>query len=319
VVRRLVGLVGVIALALGVTGCPDLGVVGDGTSISVGRSSAGFIIDGARIPDSGEGFFTREVWRQRGVRYGTDEMIDLLVGVSRRMYRQVNREVRLVIADISLKGGGPALAWHRSHQNGRDVDLCFYMRDAQGKAMEPDMMRQFDKAPDERIVAKDGSGITVDIPRMWMFFKELVTAHEAAVQWVFMYEPISVKVVEYGTSINEPEAIVQRVRKTLLQPKDAMRHDDHMHVRLYCAIEDRAYGCKDFGPMALLEEREQEFAAMGGAIVAALGGALPALTTGIPTDESTKTSAGRLRPNPAALRALGRLVHKPLDRLQLRR
>ncbi|MBX3161977.1 MAG: penicillin-insensitive murein endopeptidase [Deltaproteobacteria bacterium] len=318
--RHLVSTWGVTAIAaVGLTACAELGVVSDGTSISVGKPSKGYIIDGARIPDKGEGFFTREVWQQRGVRYGTDEMVDLLTGVARRMYEKVNRETRIVIADISKKGGGPAEQWHRSHQAGRDVDLLFYVRDARGKPMEPDLMRLFDKAPDERLLAKDGSGITIDVPRTWLFVKELVTAHEAAVQWIFVYEAIAVKLVEYGTSINEPEAIIQRVRNTLLQPKDAMRHDDHMHVRLYCTPEDRRLGCRDIGSMANLEEREQEHAAMGGAILAAMGGALPALTTGVPAAGTAKVSAAASRPNPASLRALGRFVYTHLDRFQLRR
>src|SRR5262245_39224514 len=88
-----------VVLAL-LAGCAELGVVGDGTSISVGRPSNGRIIDGARIPSSGEGFFTREIWATRGQRYGTDELIDLLVAVSRRMV-PVAGGTRLVVADLS--------------------------------------------------------------------------------------------------------------------------------------------------------------------------------------------------------------------------
>src|SRR5262249_31563645 len=58
-VRRLFVLASVMALG----GCVELGVVGDGTSISTGRASRGRIIDGVRMPDRGEGFFTRDAWR----------------------------------------------------------------------------------------------------------------------------------------------------------------------------------------------------------------------------------------------------------------
>ena len=33
------------------------------------------------------------------------------------------------------------------------------------------------------------------------------------------------------------------------QPSDAEVHDDHMHVRLYCAPGDRSLGCVDKGPV----------------------------------------------------------------------
>src|ERR1700759_2073215 len=80
--------------------CAERGVVSDGTSISVGKPSGGYLIDGVRLPDRGEGFVTREVWRARDNRYGTDELIDLLAGVAQRMHRQVS-DVNLVIADLS--------------------------------------------------------------------------------------------------------------------------------------------------------------------------------------------------------------------------
>ena len=33
------------------------------------------------------------------------------------------------------------------------------------------------------------------------------------------------------------------------QPSDAEVHDDHMHVRFYCAPADRRLGCVDKGPV----------------------------------------------------------------------
>ena len=49
-----------VALALlALAGCAELGVISDGTSISVGKPSRGHLIDGSRLPDRGEGFTTR--------------------------------------------------------------------------------------------------------------------------------------------------------------------------------------------------------------------------------------------------------------------
>ena len=138
-VRRLLVFASLIAAG----GCVELGVVGDGTSISTGRASKGRIIDGVRMPDRGEGFFTRDAWRDRGNRYGTQELVDLLIGVSRRVHAKVP-DTRIVIADLSARGGGDVKAWHRSHQSGRDVDICFFQRDASGKSVEPETMRHFD-------------------------------------------------------------------------------------------------------------------------------------------------------------------------------
>lgn len=242
-----------LALAAMLAGCAELGVVSDGTSISVGKPSRGYLIQASRLPDRGEGYVTREVWRARDNRYGTDELIDLIVGVSRRMQQQ-GTDVNLVVADLSGKGGGERLAFHRSHQTGRDADLLYYMRDAGGRSVEPDAMHVFNAAGR----ARDGSGLVVDVPRTWLLVRELITAPEAAVQWVFMYQPLANKLIEYGEQIGEPEAVIARARRTLRQPGDSARHDDHMHVRVYCSAADRAYGCVDIGPMDVLAEREAE-------------------------------------------------------------
>jgi penicillin-insensitive murein endopeptidase len=248
-------------------GCAELGVVSDNTSISVGKPNHGYLIDGARLPDQGEGFTTRELWIQRDNRYGTDEMIDLVIGVSRRMSAH-EKDVRLVIADLSSRGGGGAFAFHRSHQSGRDADFLYPVRDASGKPVEPDAMHKFNG----RGRSYDGSGLSLDVPRTWQLVKDLVTAPEAPVQFIFMYEPIAGLLIDHARAIGEPEAVIVHVRRALRQPGDSARHDDHMHVRIYCSSYDRPYGCVDIGPMDLLAEHEAAGAAPPIELVNAKGG-----------------------------------------------
>ena len=240
--------------------CAELGVVSDGTSISVGKPSKGYLIDGARLPDRGEGYTSRDVWIQRNNRFGTDELIDLVTGVARRLTAKV-KDAKLVVADLSSRGGGGVGEFHRSHQSGRDADLLYYMRDADGKPFEADAMHKFDA----RGRATDGSGLTIDVPRTWLLVKELVDAPEATVQYIFCYEPIAQLLLEHAKKIGEPDAVIAKVRLALKQPGDSARHDDHLHVRVYCAPSDRAYGCQDIGPMDLLEERQAESYALGNA------------------------------------------------------
>ncbi len=247
--------VAVLALAsvTALGGCAELGVVTDGSSVSYGRPSRGYLIDGVKLPDKGDGFTTRETWSLRGNRYGTNELVVLLKNVAKRMKKKA-RDTRLVIADLSSRGGGAAHTFHRSHQSGRDVDILYYMRDAEGKPFEADAMRVFDR----KLAAKDGSGITVDVPRTWNLVKELLTADEAVVQYIFMYQPIAEKVIEYAQAQKEDPVIVARAIRACRQPGDSAPHNDHMHVRIYCPAEDRAFGCVDIGPLELLAEREAE-------------------------------------------------------------
>jgi len=289
------------------TGCVELGVISDGTSISVGRPSDGWIIAPVRLPDQGPGFTTRDVWRTRNQRYGTDELIDLVVAVSGRMRTKV-RDVRIVIADLSGPGGGEARMWHRSHQSGRDVDLLPYMRDPEGRPYEPDAMHVFDANG----VATDGSGITLDVPRTWKLVRELLTAPEATVQWVFMYQPLADKLIAHAEQIQEPEALISKARRALKQPGDSARHDDHMHVRVYCSTADKIQGCLDIGPMDLLVEREHEM--LTSPVLAAIGagdspaaedrGRAPAAAPASPELVSQVTPAL----SAADLRSLGRIL-----------
>ncbi len=241
----------VVAALVGslVCGCVELGLIEDGTSISMGKPSGGYLVAGRRLPNQGEGFTTKEIWRTRGVRYGTDELIDLLTAVGRQLARTPGE--RLVVADLSTRNGGEARRWHRSHQSGRDVDLVYFMRDAQGKPMEADVMRVFD----ENGLARDGTGITIDIPRTWELVRSLLTSREAIVQRLFMFEPFAVKLLEHAVAKGEPDVLIARARLVMKQPSDSARHDDHIHVRVYCSDRDRGYGCVDIGPMEPLMER----------------------------------------------------------------
>ena len=306
-----------LALVVILAGCAELGVVSYATSISVGRASRGYLLEGARLPDSGEGLTTRDVWRARDNRYGTDELVDLLVGVSRRMQRQVP-EVRLVVADLSGVGGGERRAFHRSHQTGRDVDLLYYMRDAAGQPFEPDAMHTFNRWAR----STDGSRVMIDVPRTWLLIKELLTAPEAAVQWIFMYQPIAERLIDYAEQSGEPPELIARARRTVKQPSDSARHDDHLHVRVYCATADRGYGCVDTGPMEMLADHASEPSPVD-ALMAALttaapsGGALasadPAAAAPAPAAPSDARGPADRGGVPSAIRGAAPATVGPLD------
>ena len=318
-----------VLCALAGGACAELGTaLPDGTSISVGKPSHGGLIDGVRLPDDGEGFTTRAVWKARGNRYGTDELVDLITGVGRRLATQV-KDVKLVVADLSSDRGGASYLWHRSHQNGRDVDLVYFMRDKDGKPFEADAMHVFDA----RGRARDGSGLTVDVPRTWLLVRELVMAPEAPVQFIFMYEPIAWMLIEHAQKIGEPPAVIARARRALKQPGDSARHDDHLHVRVYCTDHDREFGCVDLGPMELYAEHEAE-RARGGDLATAVAllvtdhGAVPGAGPAQGGGEVAATAAAALTPAGTAafaapmvateLRSLGRLLRTKTDRVYLR-
>jgi penicillin-insensitive murein endopeptidase len=260
----------VAAATVAASGCAQLGLIGDGTSVSVGWTSDGRTVDPARLPDAGEGYWTPPTWRLRGARYGSDELVDLIAAVGRRVAAG-DRRVRLGVADLSSARGGD-VDHHASHESGRDVDLLLFYTDAAGRPVQSDAMVVL--SPEG--VSASGA-LKLDVRRSWALIRALVTAREAEVQRIFFAEPLIQLVLDHARAIGEPEAIVQRARDTLRQPSDSAPHDDHMHVRIFCPTADIAYGCIDSGVMDVQGKEPPRLAALTPEQRAALTEPMPAM------------------------------------------
>ncbi len=224
-----------------ITSCAEIGVVSDGSSVSYGAANGGKLLDGARMPNRGPGFAVYAQWQVRGLRYGTDELITLLMEVSDGM--QQFGGPPLGIGDLSFADGGSAAPHHRSHQSGRDVDLLLYVVDGKGKPMVSNAMLLVDD--DGRVAG--GAGLRLDVKRMWALVKQFMVAQAADVQHLFLAEPLIQLVLDHARMIGEPAAVVERARELMSQPAPNVPHNDHMHVRIYCSDEDARRGCIDFG------------------------------------------------------------------------
>jgi penicillin-insensitive murein DD-endopeptidase len=222
-------------------GCAELGVVGDGTTVSHGTANAGKLLDGVRLPDKGDGYAVYALWRQRGLRYGTNELIALVIEVAAQL--RTPSGPPLAVGDLSFAGGGGAIPHHKSHQSGRDVDLLLYMVDAKGRSFASTTMG---------IVGDDGqladaTGPRLDVARTWSLVKALMNARAAEVQHIFLYEPLIQLVLDFARQHAEPLSVVERARELMSQPAVNAPHNDHMHVRIYCSEVDALQGCVDFG------------------------------------------------------------------------
>lgn len=235
------GVVGLLA------GCPRHGIVDDGTSVSFGPANRGKLVNPARIPRRGVGFWSPPRWHNRGLRFGTDEMIDLITYAGRRMVDQAPRGV-IGIADISRRRGGPS-AWHRSHQTGRDVDLLFFATGADGKPVQMRSMPRFrdDGTAIINAADPDQQPLVFDVARNWRLIKILIQNPIAQVQYVFVSNGLKQLLIDHALVNREPTELVLQASHLLRQPTRSLPHDDHFHVRIYCADHDRALGCIDRG------------------------------------------------------------------------
>jgi penicillin-insensitive murein DD-endopeptidase len=276
--------------------CFGPGLLTDGTSVSFGSAAEGALRDGSRLPVDGDGWEVPPSWRHRQANYGTDELVDALVRAGRRLARE-HAGSRVQYGDISPRGGGGS-ARHRSHQNGRDVDIFLFGADEKGKPLGPlDAMVPF--GADGRSKSwKDGDGNTrvawgrrFDDARNWATVRALLTDPGVEVQWIFLHDALIKRLLAWAAEKNEDPELVARAAAVLAQPARALPHDDHMHLRVYCDPADVPFGCVDRGPVRWVKKHQKYLGTRALAdesgLVGRGGAKLPALLRWLAVSPST--------------------------------
>jgi len=145
------------------------------------------------------------------------------------------------VGDLAAPNGG-AIPGHRSHRNGLDADLAFFVLDERGQPLAPSASLPFDRKGEAR---RDGRRVTFDVARNYTLVEALVADDQAAVQWIFVSTALASRLVAHGRTEKRPARLLERLTSVLHQPSDSAPHDDHFHVRLRCPPE--AAGCTDLG------------------------------------------------------------------------
>ena len=115
-------------------------------SISLGLPYQGRLIDGVQLPAESPLWTTWDPALDRVPdrdyrRYGSAKLIHLLISVAQAYHDANPTAPRLVIGDLSRRGGGP-LDEHESHQNGLDADIYYPRTD--GRELAPTTLQQVD-------------------------------------------------------------------------------------------------------------------------------------------------------------------------------
>ncbi len=229
----------------------------DFSSASLGTSGDGTLRHPAELPFEGDGYAVPPPWRTRHANYGTDT----LVGAVARAARAVEREApggSAAVGDLSHRAGGGSVQ-HRSHQDGRDVDIFYYALDGAGRpARLTEAMLHF--GPDGRAFrwsppqgirppARPVPDDRFDARRNWAFVRALLSDPDAEVQWIFMQRSLGASLLREAAAAGDDPALLARAAYIIHEPSDSEPHDDHMHVRFYCDPGDRRLGCADRGPV----------------------------------------------------------------------
>lgn len=211
-------------------------------TISVGASDQGYLIRAMPLPDQGQGF--RRVRPEDSTRYGSETLIRAIEDVARSVDDAFPGGYPLRVGDLSSPHGGAHLR-HRSHRAGRDADLLFYVRDTGGLPSRGAGWMGFD-----RFGLATGSGRTFvfDEARNWHLVKTLLLDPNARVKWLFCSDDIKTRLLRYASRHEQSAEAIVRATWVLHEPGRGDSHDDHFHLRVGCAREERAFGCEEKAP-----------------------------------------------------------------------
>lgn len=184
-------------------------------AVAAGRPNRGFLYNGVPLQDDGVRFRLEEPENA----FGTAETIAGLVAAVDEVHRLFPATKPLSVGHISRAGGG-WLRPHKSHQNGRDVDLGFYYSDDSRwyRAATPD---------------------NLDVARTWA----LVSAMErsAGLEYVFVDRSLHDTLRRHAEAIGEPAAFIEYMFDGPMPERGpiirhARGHLTHLHVRFASPI-----------------------------------------------------------------------------------
>ncbi len=177
-------------------------------SISVGFVESGRMVNSVRVPEDKDWIVVSPE-----LAWATQETVDYLTKAIREVRAQYPKAPPLRVNQLSSRDGG-YLRPHKSHQNGRDVDLGFYYPTA-----EPIRAREREKY--------------IDLELNWALIKSLAT--HADVQMILVDKRVQKVLYDYALRKGENkewlDSLFNAGAKSLI--KHAKRHRDHFHVRFF--------------------------------------------------------------------------------------
>ena len=177
-------------------------------SVSVGFVQSGRMINSVRFPDSPDWTVVspEKAWT-------TSETVDYLTRVIRELRSRFPQAPLLRVNQISAKDGG-YIRPHKSHQNGRDVDLGFYY-------------------PNGNPVHVRARENYIDLTMNWALIRTLVTLTD--VQVILVDRRVQKVLYDFALKSGEDKAWLDSLfhegENSLI--KHARGHRDHFHVRFF--------------------------------------------------------------------------------------
>jgi Penicillin-insensitive murein endopeptidase len=222
----------VAAIALGTATAGNVGAAEPGGgAISLGYPNAGRLVDGRQF-HSTPYMVTVPSHANSRVRWALPGLLSV---VARRFPGSV-----LEIGELSRHDGGP-IASHLSHQNGRDADVGFYLVDLDGEPVRAETFLRCYGSGDGR----DDPTVRFDEKRNWAFVRAVLEDTHYEVRQIFIYAPLRARLLAYAAKIGAPHDLRAKAAAAMMQPANALPHDDHFHIRISCPADQIEAGCSD--------------------------------------------------------------------------
>lgn len=206
-----------------------------GSTISQGISDAGSYVSGvARSVRNrfysgiemiqGYGYTMIRAWR--GSNWGTKPLVDGLRAIAAYMRGSGKAQTNLAIGDISSANGGK-LGGHASHQTGRDVDIGFYMFDAQsGQPVDGEFVK-FSQGRDGFTGWMGNRKVRFDSQKNWDLVQSILNHPDPNFRPtnIFIADGLKAQILRAGGS--SPD-VPRAARLMSYWPG----HDNHLHLRV---------------------------------------------------------------------------------------
>jgi penicillin-insensitive murein endopeptidase len=200
------------------------------SSQSIGHVNAGRLVHGVRLYCAND----KELrclpgWTHR---WGTTDLVTLLRRTGHAVWEK--QHLQLGVGDLSAERGGP-IPRHASHQSGRDVDIAFFVLDANDKNVASNDYIGF--RDDGRAIASPA--LRFDTKKNWTVVAALVSG-PVRVQHIFVSNGLRNLLLAYGRAMGASADVLARAARAMHQPGGAAPHANHFHVRIACPADSTA-------------------------------------------------------------------------------
>jgi penicillin-insensitive murein DD-endopeptidase len=162
------------------------------------------------------------------VRWGLEPLVTMIDRAARTVRRQFPDSITSV-GHLSREGGG-GVERHRSHESGRDADIGFFVRGANGRELLATHFVQF--RGDATAVGWPGAYF--DDAKNWTLVAAMLGDESAHVTHIFVAAPLRARLLAFAERVGAPVSARVRAAEVMQQPHGTLPHDDHFHVRIAC-------------------------------------------------------------------------------------